>query len=331
MKKNILDKLQNHNYEFNEDEIVSLLNSNEDDKKVLRKYANEKKKHYFGNRVKVRGVIEISNICVNNCKYCSMSRSNLKLHRYVIEMEHFKRAVDTGLNMGVKIFHISSGENNVVSDDALLEMTEYIVKANADVILVLGEKNDDLLRQLYSNGAHTYIAKFETSNPWLYFEYNDKNSNLDGRIEFLNRLKKIGYNIGTGNIVGLPFQNDFILAKDLKLLKKINPMHASTSRFISNCNAEYGKYKSGNIEKTLNYIAVMRLLLEDKVIIPTNSSIGETGKYQALRMGANLLSINLTPDNIYMDYDIYNWETRKKINIMEYKDKLEKMDLEIEF
>ncbi len=260
-----------------------------------------------------------------------MNASNTSIKRYVLEYDEFVRSVDCGINMGIRVFHLSSGENTVLEEKLLCKMITYIKEKGCKVILVVGNKPYRILEQYKNTGADTFISKFETSNSWLYNEYNNKNGNLELRLNYLKKLRDIGFLIGTGNIIGLPFQRDSVLLNDLLLLKKINPSQASTSRFVSSKYSAYSNFESGSINKTKNFIALMRIMLNDETIIPTNSSIGKVEKYEMLLGGANLLSINLTPDDKYKNYVIYNDETRCKLIVSEYIERLNEMGLELEY
>lgn len=317
--KLLIDRLENNDIRV--EDLIKLLNLKGTEKNLL---FNAAKDIYNCNKqgVYVRGVIEISNICNNSCKYCSMSRKNNKLERYFISLDNIKQIVASAAEQGIKVFHISSGENDKYKDEELVELVDFIYSLNCKAILVLGKKSNSFLDKVAFKRDITFISKFETSNSWLYDEYNDKNGSLDMRLEYLNTLVKKGFSIGTGNIVGLPFQTDLDLAKDLILLKKINPKQASTSRFISNEYSEYSNFNSGHLEKTLNFVALLRLMLGQDIIIPTNSSLGEY-KWDALKFGANLISINLTSEEYYKNYVIYNDTLRLKQSIDEVEKRLQ--------
>lgn len=312
-------------------QFCQLINCTGDDQKDLFTIANEKKENGYGNKVFVRGVIEISNACLNKCNYCSMNVENTELKRYTLTLEEIQKSVDEGIKNGIRVFHLSSGENCEFSDGLLLDMVEYIYEKGCKIILVIGKRKYSLLKKLYEKGVSVFISKFETSNPWLYSEYNNKNGSHDLRVEYLRKLREIGYKIGTGNIVGLPFQRDSTLYEDLKLLCKLHSEQASTSRFISNPYSKYSKYESGSITKTKNFIALMRIFMDEHTIIPTNSSIGLEDKFDALLAGANLLSINLTPKDKCKNYIIYNDETRIQQNLDYYIQRVREMQLDIEY
>lgn len=329
--KKIYEILESPLEEISKDNLVYLLNVTGFEQDEMFEYANEKKKAFFGNKVFLRGVIEMSNICENNCKYCSMNKKNKSLKRYFIPVDEIIETVFKSYESGIRTFHLSSGENNCYSVDDLVKIIRYITDLKCKVILVIGRKSNEELAKLKAAGVGTFISKFETSNSWLYSEYNDKNGCLDFRLEFLNKLRVLGYKVGSGNIIGLPFQNDYSIIDDLMLLHKLSPEQASTSRFISNVYSQYSNYECGDVDKVRNFNSMMRIFLDGNTIIPSNSSFGNIDdKFNALLQGANLVSLNLTPDKYYKNYVIYNDDTRYKTELSDYESMLRSKNLELE-
>lgn len=302
---------------FTQEDIKYLLNIQGRDQEILFNFANEKKQRVFGDSVLLRGVIEISNICRNTCKYCGMSAENKSLNRYFInDLKTLISTADYWIRQGIRVFHISSGET-ALDPNILNSFIQYLYKKECEIILVLGAVDSEVLKSYRMSGAKYYISKFETSNHLLYSQINNKSGSLENKLKFIKKLETIGYRVGTGNIVGLPGQNDDILVNDLMQMKSIAPKLASTSVFIPNEESQYKNEKKGSIQKTLNYISILRLIMEDKVYIPTNSSLGKEGKIKALQAGANMISINITPPQYLYDYVIYSKTTRQEAN-MEY-------------
>jgi len=335
-KNQIIDKidddlnfhLKNLIYEkYNNTDLQYLLNVGGENQKILFELSNLRKESFFGNRIMIRGVIEISNICRNKCNYCAMSKTNNSLNRYSMTQNEILEAINFGIENNIRTFHISSGDNDIYTEYQTIELIKYIKNKNCQVVLVMGQKNINHLKNLFKEGLDGYISKFETSSQWLYNEYNDKNKNLEERLFYIKTLQNIGFKVGTGNIVGLPFQSDDVLVNDLLMLKKLSTDFASTSTFIPNKYSKYKNFKHGDMQKSLNFIALMRLMLREDVIIPTNSSIGDDERKKALDIGANLISINLTPENYLNNYIIYDNEKRKKANFSEIKKLSEKYDV----
>lgn len=333
----IINELSKKEGGFNQPEkdfLCELFQSDAAIKKLISNEANEKCREFHQNRLYIRGVIELSNICKNKCKYCSMSAENDRLNRYMIPKQEVIETILQWAEKGMKVFHLSSGENDVYSLDDIIDILRVISEIGARAIVVLGQKNNEELKMMKSVCPNiTLIEKFETSNPWLYQEYNNKNNGLEFRILQLNQARRLGYKIGTGNIIGLPFQSISMLVDDLELLRNINPEQASTSNYIVSGESTYSKYatKKDSIDNTLLFISLMRLVLEDRVIIPTNSSLGKDGKEKGLRSGANLVSVNLTPEKYMNDYIIYDRARRKKADLAAVNELAERTGLIPEF
>lgn len=297
--------LKNVSNYVSDKEFIKFINANSEEQKKLREEARKITQKWFDNVITVRGVIEITNYCNNNCGYCSMAKSNDKLHRYIIPTDKVMLIIEKWIREGIKIFHIVGGETNKVKNDELCKIVNFIYEKGGQVILVTGHKSIEELKQLYDAGAKFYISKFEISNKEKYKLLNNKSGSLDGKLDLLYNLKEIGYKIGTGNIIGLPYQEDEDIYNDLMLIKKLKPFFASTSVFTANKNTKFQDYPNGNIDKTLNYIALTRIMLDYPVYIPTNSSLKEY-KNDAFFCGANFTSINLTPEEFKKNYLIYD-------------------------
>ncbi len=287
------------------EEFIGLLNSKGELQQKLMSRARLATQRWFDNTITVRGVIEMSNHCDNDCGYCSMAKSNDKLSRYVISSKDIIDIIEEWIRQGIHIFHLVSGETKKISNDELSRIVSFISEKGGQSILVTGHKTKQELKQLYEAGARYYISKFEISNNEKYKLLNNKSGSLEGKKRLLYDLKDIGFNVGTGNIIGLPYQEDEDIYNDLMLIKEIKPFFASTSVFIPNRNTRYQDYRKGDIQKTLNFIALMRLLLKYPVYIPTNSSL-EGHKNDAFFCGANLTSVNLTPEECKKNYMIYD-------------------------
>lgn len=315
-------------------DLQNIFNAPLESREEIYRMADEKNRLYHNNRLYVRGVIELSNICNNNCKYCSMSITNKTLERYMIPKNEVIETISNWFDMGIRVFHFSSGEHKGYPECDILEILKYVNRIGAKAIIALGHKSHSELKRIKEYCPNiTIIEKFETSDPWLYSEYNNKSGNLETRIAQLLDAKALGFKIGTGNIVGLPFQNNKTLLQDLFTLKTLAPEHASTSNFVNSGISEYSKYSAHNnsIENTKLFIALMRLILNERTIIPTNSSLGSKEKEKSLHLGANLVSINITPLRYLPNYVIYDKEKRKSGDLNDIHNLAYKNNLVVEF
>ena len=210
------------------DEIIRLLNADGDDEKLLFDFSNKIKLQNVGNTVYLRGLIELSNICEKDCYYCGIRKSNSAVHRYSISEEEVLEAVRFAYENGYGSVAIQSGE---IQSPAFTEKINRILKASKEltngeigITLSCGEQTEETYRQWFESGAHRYLLRIESSSEELYRKIhpNDKIHNYEKRLEALHTLKKIGYQVGTGVMIGLPFQTFENLADDLLFMKQFD-------------------------------------------------------------------------------------------------------------
>lgn len=277
----------------------------------LRECARNKCDRTMGKTAFLRATIEIGNICTNKCAYCGMSATNLNLHRYLIQEERILGILDDVVKLQIAQVHIVGGESCQYNAEMLARVVKYAVSNNLTVTLVLGERDRAFLTEMYQAGATRYILKFETSNLSAYRKAKGEKSLVD-RVDHLFELRQIGFKIGTGNIYGLPYTDSNDIANDLALLKMINPDMASSSVFSPNKESMYHAFPPGSHEGAINFISLMRLLLKDNIYIPSSSALGYQGQIDALNSGANVISVNMTPQEYCEDFSIYRARDRIK-------------------
>ena len=281
----------------------------EGDQIPLRLEAREIRKRVAGENLYVRGSLEYSNYCSNSCAFCGMARTNSELVRYELSFDDVKEAVEQLLKYDVSQLHIVTGENWDIDIDRICKIVKYATSKGLETTLVLGELKEEEYAKMYEAGARRYILKFETSNAEAY-HLAKSGKNIYERIAALFLLREIGYKIGTGVISGLPGTTDYDLIKDLLVLKRISPDMASVSVFSPNEKSSYADQKPGDIEKTLNYVSLMRKNLLDTKIITCSSSFGKNMQIEALNAGANLLSYHITPTKYAKEFSMYTYENR---------------------
>ena len=280
------------------------------------------------NKVFIRASLEISNICRNKCRYCGMSCENKSLIRYKMNKKEICRVIDKIVQSGIKQLHIVSGEafNNL---EDLYECIEYAKKQGLSVTAVLGKRKKEEYEQLKKAGVNRYIMKFETSNNKLY-EYVKHGETLDDRLKHILMLKGMGFQVGTGTIIGLPGSNIDDICGDLLLLKKLKPDMASSSRFSPNLQSEFRNFPAGSSDLTLRFISLMRNYLKEGIYIPSSSSLGFEGQIKALKAGANVVSVHFTPEKYAEKFSMYKSENRIKRQIEEIKEIVERAEMEVE-
>lgn len=278
----------------------------------LIKLAQEIRDKQYGRKLFVRATLEVSNFCQNNCLYCGMASSNKKLERYKIGISEIENIIYEIKESGIKHVHLVSGEHSDIEEE-LLTIVKILKMNNLSVTGVFGIVSQEMLYKLKNIGLDKYITKFETSNEKIFEIMKPKNSYKE-RIEYIKTIKKMGFKVGSGNILGLPGTTLMDYYNDLKLLEDLNVNMASTSLFFSN---SFSKLKYSKVNKNLNifrYLAIIRIFLENiSPIIPISSSFGENSIEKGIKYGANLISVPFTPINYGEKFSLYYDKNNKRI------------------
>ncbi len=303
---NYIEKLIKTN-DLSYDEIVYLLKHiTEKEIEVLRKEAFKLKNKYYDG-IFLRGLIEISNYCTCNCKYCGIRKSQTDASRYRLTKKDILKVCDKGYLMGLRTFVLQGGEDPYYTDEILIDIIQSIKeKYDVRITLSLGERSYESYKKLKEAGADRYLLRHETADSDLY-DFLHENMHLASRKECLYHLKELHYQIGAGFMVGLPFQTDEILAKDLRFLKELDPQMVGIGPFISHHKTPLSIYPSGTVDKTILMVILTRLLLP-KALIPATTALAtknENSRDLALLSGANVVMPNITPQYVRKNYEIY--------------------------
>jgi len=299
-------------YETNEltyEELVYVLeNINEDDKKVLIEYAHQTRLAYYGPRVFMRGLIEFSNYCKQDCLYCGLRASNKEVIRYRLSEEEIIACCQEGYALGYRTFVLQSGEDYTYTEESLTSIILGIKKLFPEVALTLsiGERDFEVYRNLYKVGADRFLLRHETASRELYGKLHPTMS-YDNRMKCLRQLKEIGYQVGAGFMVGLPGQTAAHLAEDLRFLKEFHPHMIGIGPFIPHSETPLKDEKGGTVEETVVLVALARLLVPD-ALIPATTAMGSLhpkGRELALAAGANVVMSNLSPVEYRDKYELY--------------------------
>lgn len=313
----LIDKVQNPEFNIrllSDSELQTLLFATDTLQNLLFERASEKRISDFGKKVYVRGVIDISNYCVCSCRFCGNSCKS-KINRYRMSGKDIVEAARLAKGMGIDIVHLASGEDVQFSFEELKDAVKEISQMGLKIELALGIHSEETLRKLYESGAGRFIMKFETSDSDLFEQVKICRVNSAGIYDQIKMMQNIGFEVGSGNIIGLPGQTDASLVNDLHKLSELDVNMASTSVFMPNIESEYANEKKGNANTALNFIALLRLMMTNKrVCIPSNSTLGKEGKGKALEIASNVLSLNLTPEKYAGQYSIYTGKDRFKAN-----------------
>jgi len=292
-------------------EIVSLLKASGREQEKLFELASSTRNELFGKKIFIRLCIEISNVCRNSCLFCGMRKQNQELKRYKLPVETIKDVLKSCKNSGMELIQFSSGEEQTYSTEELARVISEAKKYCNNITLALGLKGFSQYKQMFQVGATNYVLKFETSNP-NKFKVLKPDVSLAERRSHLEKLKKIGYRIGSGNIVGLPDQTLDDIANDLLLMGELGLYIAESSVFCPNRGSAYAEQREGDKDLTLNCIAISRILLRDTPLILASSSLHERLE-EAFAAGANLISTHATPKEVFNDYSVYGGAGRIKV------------------
>lgn len=278
--------------------------------KMLFLRAQKVAKKQFGNKIFIRGLIEISNYCKNNCYYCGIRNGNDKAERYRLTKEKILFCCEQGYKLGFRTFVLQGGEDSYWSGERLIELVSAIRKQYRDcaITLSLGEMEEEMYQQLYLAGANRYLLRHETANEIHYKKLHPQNLSLNNRKKCLSYLKKIGYQVGTGFMVGSPEQTIDCLIEDLLFLWELQPEMIGIGPFLSHKDTPFAEEQNGDVSLTLRLLAILRLMFPSS-LIPATTALGTiifNGREQGILAGANVVMPNLSPVKERKKYMLYD-------------------------
>jgi biotin synthase len=287
------------------DDIIALLRS--PDEKPIFASADKIRKQYLGNEVHLRGIIEFSNYCVKNCLYCGLRRDNRRLQRYRMTTQEILSAAEEGVHAGLKTIVLQSGEDPYFTGIALSRLIGRL-KERHDVAVTMsvGDRTKTDYRLMREAGADRYLLKQETSDPDLFSKLRP-GTVLEERVKRLRWLKELGFQVGSGNMVGLPGQDVGTLADDIMLMRDLDVEMAGIGPFIPNQDTPLAHAKEGKAQAALRVLAVSRIVLPYTHLPATTAlaSIHAQGREMALKCGANVIMPDITPVRYKKLYRIY--------------------------
>ncbi len=286
------------------DNIVDLLKLEDFSEVYLE--ADKVRKENVGDTVHIRALLEFSNYCKRQCKYCGLNCTNKSIQRYRMSPEEIIQVSYDAANNGYKTIVLQSGEDSYYTPKILGEIVKNIKKFNMDITLCSGEMDYDSYAYLKECGADRYLLKHETANKDLY-EYLHPCGTLESRIQCLKNIKKLGYETGGGFMVGLPNQTAETIAMDLMLLKEIGCDMAGIGTFIPHPNTPLKDSGHGSTEMTKRAVALARIIMP-KINLPATTSLGvinDKEKVDIFSCGANVIMQKVTPNEYKALYEIY--------------------------
>ena len=278
--------------------------------RALAARAVEVRKSVYGTAVYVRGLIEISNICKNDCLYCGIRRGNARCERYRLSPEEILRCGEMGYHMGFRTFVLQGGEDPYFTDEVLCGLVSRLKEAHPDcaVTLSMGERGRESFRRLREAGADRYLLRHETANREHYGRLHPREMSFDNRMRCLRDLKELGYQVGCGFMVGSPFQTSATLAQDLKFIEEFKPDMCGIGPFVPHKNTPFRERPAGTLEQTCYLLSIIRLI-HPPVLLPATTALGTIhpeGRELGILAGANVVMPNLSPENVRGKYELYN-------------------------
>ncbi len=298
----------------------------EESAELLRTLALKKRKKIYGNHIFVRGLIEISNICKNNCFYCGIRKGNKNCNRYRLTKDEILACCEKGYRLGFRTFVLQGGEDDSFTDEFLCELIGKIKEKHADcaVTLSLGEKSRRSYEQLYRAGADRYLLRHETADCEHYMKLHPEEMSFERRMRCLRDLKEIGYQTGCGFMVGSPFQTTESLAKDLKFVEEFRPDMCGIGPFIPHPETHFANFPAGSVSLTCYLLSILRLI-QPNILLPATTalaSLEKNGRELGILSGANVVMPNLSPVNVREKYELYankassGTESAEQLNIL---------------
>lgn len=305
----LIEKL-NNTHNLNKDEALQLIKQGAQHKNLLFALAQQAAQKSFGRQIFVRGLIEFTNYCKNDCYYCGIRRSNKNAARYRLTQEEILECCHAGYGLGFRTFVLQGGEDYFYSDEDIAAIVRAIKAQHPDcaVTLSIGERSRETYALWKQAGADRYLLRHETADCTHYAKLHPAELSAKNRQNCLFTLKALGYQAGAGFMVGSPYQTAENLADDLMFLQKLRPQMIGIGPFIPHHDTPFKDEPAGSVELTLVLLSVLRLLFPH-VLLPATTALGTLapgGRLLGIKAGANVIMPNLSPQNVRGKYLLYD-------------------------
>lgn len=290
-------------------ELKELLETDRYDEE-LRTAADAVRREHYGTDVYIRGLIEFTNYCKNDCFYCGIRRSNRCAERYRLTKEDVLECCQEGYALGFRTFVLQGGEDPYYTDERICDIVSSIRKSYPDcaITLSIGEKSHESYKAYYEAGANRYLLRHETATAEHYSRLHPSELTFTKRRECLFDLKKIGFQVGAGFMVGSPWQTTEHLIADLRFLQELKPDMIGIGPFLSHKDTPFAEYPNGELKSVLRLLGILRLM-HPKVLLPATTALGTMhpqGRELGLQTGANVVMPNLSPQSVRKKYMLYD-------------------------
>lgn len=305
----LVDKLEKEKI-LTKAQFVQLINCDETTRKYLAERADKIRIENYGKDIYIRGLIEFSNYCKQDCYYCGIRKSNTECPRYRLSFQDIMACCKEGYDLGFRTFVLQGGEDPYFTDDRLCEIICAIRTNYPDcaITLSLGEKPKESYKRFFDCGAERYLLRHETANKEHFQKLHPQKQTYESRMECLKALKEIGYQVGCGFMVGSPYQTAENLAEDLLFIKELNPQMVGIGPFIPHSQTPFKDFSQGSLDTTLKMLSIIRLMLP-KVLLPATTAlatIDSKGREKGILAGANVVMPNLSPVSVRKKYQLYD-------------------------
>ena len=306
----IIDKIKNTHIASKPEFAYLLKNITDEELEILRKKAQKTSLEHFGNKIYIRGLIEFSSVCKNDCYYCGLRRSNKNAVRYRLSKEQILSCCNTGYKLGFRTFVLQGGEDAYYTDDVMCDIVKSIKSDYPDcaVTLSLGERSKESFKKLFYAGADRYLLRHETADERHYGKLHPEEMSLENRKQCLFNLKDIGFQTGAGFMVGSPYQTYETLAEDLLFINELKPQMCGIGPFIPHKDTKFKNEKKGSVRLCLTLLSIIRLMQPD-ILLPATTALGTAdskGREKGILYGANVVMPNLSPVAHRADYSLYD-------------------------
>lgn len=308
--KRLIDKLRQTQTLTKEEWMTLIENRTPELAEYLFEQAREVREEHYGKEIYIRGLIEFTNYCKNDCFYCGIRKSNPNASRYRLTKEDILECCRHGYDLGFRTFVLQGGEDGYFNDGRIAEIVASIKAQHPDcaITLSIGEKSEESYQKFYDAGAQRYLLRHETYSAEHYGKLHPPVLSAENRQQCLWDLKKIGYQVGTGFMVGSPYQTAENLAEDMLFIKELNPQMVGIGPFIPHRDTRFASETAGSLELTLYMLGLLRLMIP-KVLLPATTALGTidpNGRELGILSGANVVMPNLSPLSVRKKYMLYN-------------------------
>lgn len=291
------------------DNELKLLIENGSFNEPLARAADIRRRENYGDKVYIRGLIEFTNYCRNNCYYCGIRRDNKNAERYRLTKDEILLCCNEGYRLGFRTFVMQGGEDPYYTDEMICDIVSEIKRRYPDcaVTLSIGEKQRESYQAFFDAGADRYLLRHETADSIHYGRLHPEKMSLENRKRCLYDLKDIGYQVGSGFMVGSPYQTTENLISDLRFLQKLKPDMIGIGPYITHADTPFAGFKNGDVMLTLRLVSILRLMFP-YALIPSTTALGTIhpqGRELGLKAGANVVMPNLSPVSVRKLYSLY--------------------------